>query len=113
MSVWTTPEFKVGLLVLIVSGVIATLSLRVSENPQGLGGTRTAWFLLEDASGLIEKSNVKMAGINVGIIRKISLQNGEARIDMTLNSDIPLTRSARIEIRPNGILGDKHVEIIA
>jgi phospholipid/cholesterol/gamma-HCH transport system substrate-binding protein len=31
---------------------------------------------------------------------------------MVLQGDLPLTKSARIEIRPNGILGDKHVEII-
>ena len=113
MSVWTTPEFKVGALVLIVTGLIATMSLRVSENPSALGSSKNVWFLVEDASGLIEKSNVKMAGINVGVIKEISLQNGEARVDMILRADVPLTRSARIEIRPNGILGDKHIEIIS
>ncbi len=113
MSIWTTPEFKVGALVLLLTGVIATMSLRVSENPGSLGSNKDTWFLLEDASGLIPRSNVKMAGINVGIIKDITLQNGEARVDMILKSDIPLTRSARIEIRPNGILGDKHVEIVS
>ncbi|MCM2282417.1 MAG: MlaD family protein [Bdellovibrionaceae bacterium] len=113
MTIFSTPEFKVGALVLIVTGLIAAMSLKVSENPSYLGTSKTSWFLLDDASGLIKKSNVKMAGINVGIIEDISLQNGEARVDMTLKADVPLTRSARIEIRPNGILGDKHVEIIA
>ncbi len=113
MSVFSTPEFKVGALVLIVTGLIATMSLKVSENPSYLGASKGTWFLLDDASGLIKKSNVKMAGINVGVIEDITLQNGEARVDVVLKADVPVTRSARVEIRPNGILGDKHVEIIA
>jgi len=113
MNIFMSPEFKVGMLVLVVSGIIATMSLKVSENPGFMGSSKHAWFLIEDASGLVKNSNVKMAGINVGIIRDITLQNGEARVDMVLQADVPVTRSARIEIRPNGILGDKHVEIIA
>ncbi len=113
MNILATPEFKVGVLVLFVTGLIATMSLKVSENPSYLGATKKSWFLIEDASGLIKNSNVKMAGISVGVIGEISLQSGEARVDMVLKGEVPLTRSARIEIRPNGILGDKHVEIIA
>lgn len=112
MNIFSSPEFKVGAFVLLVTGLVATMSLKVSENPRYLGASKTAWFLLDDASGLIKQSNVKMAGINVGVIEDITLQNGEARVDMILRADVPVTRSARIEIRPNGILGDKHVEII-
>ena len=54
-----------------------------------------------------------MAGIDVGIIKDIKLQNGKARVQMVIKSDVPITRSARIEIRPNGILGDKFVEVVA
>lgn len=113
MKIFSTPEFKVGALVLLVTGLIAAMSLKVSENPSYLGTSKHAWFLIDDASGLVKKSNVKMAGINVGVIDDITLQNGEARVEMVLKADLPITRSARIEIRPNGILGDKHVEIIA
>ena len=106
-------EFKVGLMVLVVSGVIAAMSLRVSQNPSYLGSVKRAYFLIDDASGLIKKSNVKSSGIDVGVIADIKLESGEARVDMVIKSDVPLTKSARIEIRPNGILGDKHVEIIS
>ena len=54
------PEFKVGLLVLIISGIVATMSLKVSQDPSYLGATKEAWFLMEDASGIIKNSGVKM-----------------------------------------------------
>jgi phospholipid/cholesterol/gamma-HCH transport system substrate-binding protein len=113
MNIFATPEFKVGLLVLIVAGIIAGMSLRVTQDPGFLGTSKIAWFYIDDASGLVKNSGVRMAGINVGVIRDIKLENGEARVDMVLQGDIPLTKSARIEIRPNGILGDKNIEIIS
>ncbi len=113
MSWLVAPEFKVGLLVLIVSGIIAGMSLRVSNDPSYLGSAKEAWFYIEDASGLVKNSRVRMAGIDVGIIEDIKLENGQARVEMVLQGEVPLTKSARIEIRPNGILGDKHVEIIS
>lgn len=113
MNLFAAPEFKVGLLVLIVSGIIAGMSLSVSSDSSYLSSRKEHWFYLEDASGLVEKSGVRMAGIQVGVIKRIRLENGQAKVEMTLQGDTPITKSARIEIRPNGILGDKHVEIVA
>lgn len=107
------PEFKVGLLVLIVSGIIAGMSLRVSNDPSYLGSSKEVWFYIDDASGLVKNSNVAMAGITIGIIRDIKLENGQAKVEMVLQGNVPITKSARIEIRPNGILGDKHVEVVS
>lgn len=113
MSFLAAPEFKVGLLVLIVSGIIAAMSLKLSNQPGYLGSSKATWFYIDDASGLVKNSGVRMAGINVGIIKDIKLENGQAKIEVVLEGDVPLTKSARIEIRPNGILGDKHVEIVS
>jgi phospholipid/cholesterol/gamma-HCH transport system substrate-binding protein len=99
--------------VLIVAGIIAGMSLSVSSDTSYLSSHKDAWFYLEDASGLVEKSGVRMAGIQIGLIKKIRLENGQARVELSLEGDAPITKSARIEIRPNGILGDKHVEVIA
>lgn len=112
MGLFAAPEFKVGLLVLIVSGIIATMSIKVSNDPAGLGSTKNAHFFMDDASGLVKNSNIRMAGIPVGMIKDIRLENGMARVEVVLKGDTPLTKSARVEIRPNGILGDKFVEII-
>jgi phospholipid/cholesterol/gamma-HCH transport system substrate-binding protein len=112
-SLARSPEFKVGLLVLVASVLVAAMALKSSSSPAYLGGSKDVWFVMDDASGLVKNSAVKIAGIDVGVIRDITLQNGRARVDMTIKSSTPATKSARIEIRPNGILGDKHVEIIS
>ncbi len=113
MNIFSTPEFKVGLMVLIVAGIIAGMSLRVSSDPNFLGTSKQTWFYIDDASGLVKNSSVRMAGINIGVIRDIKLENGQARVEMVLQNEIPLTKSVRVEIRPNGILGDKNIEIVS
>ena len=112
MNLLNTPEFKVGLLVVVISILIGIMSMRVSENPSFMGRTKHVWFEVENASGLIKKSPVSVAGIRVGVIENIKLQDGRAIVEMIVRSDVILTESSKIEIRANGILGDKHVEII-
>lgn len=112
MGLFSAPEFKVGLMVLIVSGIIAGMSIKVSNDPAGLGSSKNAHFFMDDASGLVKNSNIRMAGIPVGMIKDIKLENGVARVEVVVKGDTPMTKSARVEIRPNGILGDKFVEII-
>ncbi len=106
-----TAEFKVGTLVVIVGSLIAFMSMQVSDDPSYLGRSKKAWFLLNNAGGLIKNSAVKSAGIPVGVIKDIRLQDGKARIDVTIQGDMGLTTSAYVEIKAQGILGDAHVEI--
>lgn len=113
MEILKTTQFRVGLLATVVLTLLAVMILQVNEDPNLYGKTRKAWFLLNDASGLVKNSQVKMAGIGVGVIRSITLQDGLARVDIEIRKDIPLTVSSGIEVRANGILGDKHVELIA
>jgi phospholipid/cholesterol/gamma-HCH transport system substrate-binding protein len=53
-----------------------------------------------------------MAGINIGIIREIKLDNGLAKVYLTISAAIPVTRETTAEIRANGILGDRYVELV-
>lgn len=109
-SVLQMPEFKVGLLVLVVAALIAVMSMRVSEDPT-LGGAKKYWFLSPNASGLVKKSAIKMAGIPIGVIKDIRLSEGIARIDIVVRDAVDLRQSARVEIKASGILGDKYVEL--
>lgn len=111
MSLLRLAEFKVGALVLAVAGIIAFMSMQVSDDPAFLSRKQHAWFLMPNAGGLVKNSAVRSAGIPVGVIKDISLQDGQARIDISVRSDVPLYKSAIAEIKSQGILGDAHVEV--
>lgn len=111
MSFFSTAEFKVGALVVSIGALIALMSMQVSDDPSFLGRSKKAWFYIPNANGLTKGSAIRSAGIPVGAIKDISLSEGKARIDVSVKSDVHLTRSAIVEMRANGILGDKYIEI--
>ncbi|MCB0349463.1 MAG: MCE family protein [Bdellovibrionales bacterium] len=112
MSLGSATELKVGAVVLAVLGLIVFMSFSMSEDPSYLGTSKKYFFYTPDASGLIKKSSIKLAGIDVGVIRDIQLRDGLAYVEITLKSDIKLSPSSRVEVRANGILGDKYVEVV-
>lgn len=113
MAAWVgTPEFKVGFLVVVVSALIGVMAMKLAEGPGMFTGVRRYYFRAESAGGLIPNSAVKMAGIKIGVIDKILLEDGRARIVIVLDSDARITESATVVLKSDGILGDKHVEIL-
>lgn len=113
MASWLgSPEFKVGVLVVVVGTLIGGMALKVAEGPGVLGGKKEYYFRADSAGGLVQNSAVKMAGIKVGVIDDIILEDGRAKIVVALDDDTRLTESSRVELKSDGILGDKHVELI-
>lgn len=111
MNPFQTPEFKVGVLVVVVSALIGVMSVKVAEGPSILSGDRMFWFTLPDAGGLVKSSAVKMAGIKIGVIDDIVLEGGQAKILVRLEDGARITKSTKVELKSDGILGDKHIEL--
>jgi phospholipid/cholesterol/gamma-HCH transport system substrate-binding protein len=107
-----TPEFKVGTLVVLISGLIGVMCMQVAKGPGMFGRSKSFYFTADSAGGLVKKGSVKMAGIKVGVIDDIQLVNGRAKMVLALEPDTLLTTSAKVELRTDGILGDKHVELV-
>jgi len=113
MTSWLgSPELKVGILVVAVSALIGTMALKVAEGPGVLSGAKRYYFKADSAGGLVPNSAVKMAGIKVGVIKDIVLDDGRARIIINLEGSTLLTEGSKVELQADGILGDKHVELI-
>jgi phospholipid/cholesterol/gamma-HCH transport system substrate-binding protein len=107
-----TPEFKVGLLVVMVAGLIGVMSMKVAEGPGLLSGGREYHFVVDNAGGLVKQSAVKMAGIKVGIVDDIVLEGKKAKIVLALESGVEIDKNTRVILKSDGILGDRHVELI-
>lgn len=109
---FNTPEFKVGFLVIVVSSLIGIMSIKVTEGPGLLRTSKEYWFDIKDAGGLVPSGAVKVAGIKKGIIKEIELVGGHARVHLVVDHDVPMKITGHVEIRADGILGDKHVELV-
>lgn len=83
--------FKVGLLVIAATiGTIFMVAV-LSDGPVWSGDDGyEVYAVFDDVTGLAKRSQVKMAGINIGYIEDIELQNGRARVDIKITDDIEL-----------------------
>ena len=95
--------FKVGLVTMLA---LAALFLGVSEVRKGGGddaGVRV-FAIFKDAGGLVEKSRVVVAGINVGEIDSVELEGDLAKVWVRVR--VPLKADAAVMKKQASLLGD-------
>lgn len=114
----TSNAVKVGLLVLLAAVGAYFMYQAVEERASGQEEYRVS-AIFTDAQGLVEKSRVQIAGINVGYIDAISLQTNDAglslaRVDIRIQDGVALYRGtgpnaangATIQKRMTSLLGE-------
>ena len=110
-----TTEIIVGLFILAGGAALLFLALQVSGltfKPAGDTYTVDAYF--NDAGGLGPRGRVSMAGVQVGQIREVTLdqETFQARVVMDIAAavdSIPADSSAII--RTSGLLGEQYIDI--
>ena len=96
---------KIGLFVVITAGA-GYLVYNTIHRSTGKGGGYVVHAYIKDASGLAKHSRVTIAGIPVGSIEDIRLEEGRARVDVRVNGDVTLWHDARLGIRSASLLGE-------
>jgi phospholipid/cholesterol/gamma-HCH transport system substrate-binding protein len=61
--------------------------------------------------GLIQQSDVKIHGVNIGRVAKVTLENGRAHVRMDINASQKVPVSSKAIIRPKTLFGEKFVDI--
>lgn len=102
---------KVGLLTLAAIASIVVVSLKITSNQAGFGKYNEYKTVLKDASGIFEKTPIKVAGINAGRIKSIELYGNEALITFEMLDKIKITNNSKLKIKSVGFLGDKYIDI--
>lgn len=98
-------SLKVG--ITLVAAIIAGFVLwRTIFRGQGGGDGYRLYAIFDDATGLVPRSRVVTAGIGIGEIERIRLENGHARVTIRVQGDVPMFRNATISKRSVSILGE-------
>ena len=99
---------KVGLFVLLTGAAAYGIYRFVS--PQVSGGEGfTVHAYIRDATGLATRSRVTIAGIPVGTLESIKLENGAARLDVKVRKDVALYENATLGKKSASLLGESVV----
>jgi phospholipid/cholesterol/gamma-HCH transport system substrate-binding protein len=65
--------------------------------------------MLSDADSLAPKDDVKIAGVTVGQVHKITVVRGMAKVSFTVDHDIRLRQGTGVGLRWQDIIGDKYL----
>lgn len=106
-----TQGVKVAIFVvaLAVAGFVIFRMVSKDSRP---GKSYVVYTHLTDATGLVTKSRVKIAGIPVGFIDEISLDGGRAKVKLVVDSSVPIFHNGAAAKRSSSLLGEYNMVII-
>jgi phospholipid/cholesterol/gamma-HCH transport system substrate-binding protein len=107
-------EWKVGLFVCVGLALLAVLLLQFTKGAAFFRAHYDIRLRAATVSGLREKAQVLMAGVQVGVVQEIRLGANGKSVVMTLRIYRPyqIRKDSRFVIEQAGFLGDQYVAIL-
>ena len=106
-------EFVVGLGVIIIASWFILSVVSKSEKLSNVGETTKYLASFNDVSGISVGSNIKLAGVTVGKVLELKLDeiNYTAEMVLGINRKIKIPNDSEIIITSEGLLGGNYVSI--
>ncbi|CAK8721011.1 MAG: phospholipid/cholesterol/gamma-HCH transport system substrate-binding protein [Candidatus Electronema aureum] len=107
-------EIAVGLFLVLGLVAFGWLALRLGEVSWLTGGsTYTLYAEFENISGIKTGSEVQIAGVSVGSVAELHLnEDGKAIATFKLNKGIQIPKDSIASVKSQGIIGDKFIRIM-
>jgi phospholipid/cholesterol/gamma-HCH transport system substrate-binding protein len=99
---------KVGAMTLVLA-IAVLMGYRFIDRSAGTAGGYRVHAFLPDVTGIAPRSRVLISGIQVGVIDRLSLEKGMARIDIRMKPEFPLYEDAAIGKRASSLIGESLV----
>ncbi|RMF95033.1 MAG: MCE family protein [Candidatus Schekmanbacteria bacterium] len=104
-------EAKVGLFTLAVIILLFWLSMQFGEitwlKPKGY----VLHSELENVAGLEKESPIKMAGVRIGRIEDLRIEDGKAKLAMRIDDGVQIHEGAKVSVKSDSLLGQKYLDI--
>jgi phospholipid/cholesterol/gamma-HCH transport system substrate-binding protein len=111
-TVTTIAAIKLGIFVL--ASVIVTGTLTAIMGSFAFGSQAEYKAMFSSASLLSKGDDVRVAGVTVGEVTGVEIKNrNEAQISFQVESDVPVTRGSRAEIRFLNLVGSRYLALVA
>jgi phospholipid/cholesterol/gamma-HCH transport system substrate-binding protein len=104
-------ETAVGLFVLFAIGCLAWLSIKLGKVEIVGGDYVPVHAEFASVSGLKKGVSVEIAGVDVGKVESITLDNYKADVLMKIRTGVRLPEDTIASIRTRGLIGDKYVSL--
>jgi phospholipid/cholesterol/gamma-HCH transport system substrate-binding protein len=104
-------ELSVGVFVLVGIICLGYLSIRLAKMDILTGDKYEVYAIFSDVGGLKAGSSVDIAGMEVGKVSSIVLENYEAKVVMSVRKDIKLQEDTIAAIKTRGLIGEKFLSL--
>ncbi|WP_029897447.1 outer membrane lipid asymmetry maintenance protein MlaD [Desulfohalovibrio reitneri] len=106
-------ETAVGVFVLICLLCVGYLTVRLGQMQLMGGDTYTVQARFTSVAGLKEGSSVELAGVQIGQVRDISLNQDYylAEVVMSVDNEVKLSQDSIVSVKTQGLIGDKYLNI--
>ena len=104
-------ELIVGIFVLTGIVCLGYMSVKLAKKDVFNGDNYELYAIFTDAGGLKVGSSVLIAGMEVGRVKTISMEDYEAKIVITLPQSIKIQEDAIASIKTRGLIGEKFLTI--
>ena len=107
----STLDMAVGIFVLVGLLALGWLSIKLGRVDlfSSTGYTITADF--PTVGGLKTGSSVEIAGVEIGRVDGITLSDYQARVIMSIKTDVKLQEDSIASIKTRGLIGEKYIRI--
>lgn len=104
-------ELSVGLF--IIAGIICLGYLSVKLGKMEVLGNKgyEVYALFSNSGGLKTGSSVVIAGVDIGRVKGITLEDYQARVILNLPENVNIQEDAIASIKTRGLIGEKYIEI--
>ncbi len=104
-------ELSVGLF--IIAGIICLGYLSIKLGKMEVLGSKgyEVYAIFSNSGGLKTGSSVVIAGVDVGRVKGITLEDYQARIMLNLPENVNIQEDAIASIKTKGLIGEKYIEI--
>jgi phospholipid/cholesterol/gamma-HCH transport system substrate-binding protein len=104
-------ELAVGIFVLAGLICLGYLSIKLGKMEIVGGGGYELGAVFPNVGGLKSGSPIGIAGVEVGRVKSIVLDNYQARVLISIPRDVKIQEDAIASIKTKGLIGEKYLEI--
>ena len=104
-------EFVVGLFLAIGIGCLAWLSLKLARKEFFARNGYELQASFSNGSGLRRGTPVVIAGVEIGRVASVGLEDYEAKVRMVIQQGVVLQSDTIASIKTKGLIGEKYIEL--
>ncbi len=104
-------ELRVEVFAIIVILILSFMTLKVGVLSSMWEKGYRLYVVFDNISGLDENSRIKIAGVDSGIVERITLKDGRAELTLLIHPETKIYENAKASLRMTGLLGDRYLAL--